>query len=588
MYAPSHDEIARLAYSYWQARHGQGGSACEDWLRSGAGVEAATAISARGAMSRVLACVVLAAAAVVPARSDTPGPQTLTFVSSVDDSEQPYALYLPRSLDPGKKYPVVISLHSEDSNHRLNLLQVLGQASRTLEGGRFSLLYAHPLDIDFIVACPLARGAMEYTGIAETDVYDLLADLQRRFPVDQDRVYLTGVSMGGGGALRLALTRPDVWAAVAPVCPAPVPEIGELVENAFNLPVRLFQGEQDPVTPAAAARLWQRRLLDVGVAADYFEYPAVRHNAWDFAYKDGAVFHWFDQFRRNRYPQRVRFVTESFRYASAYWVRVDALTPGTEASIDARQSGDGQVQVETHNLDGFTLSPDHPVTIVTIDGTALRVKPGSLSFRKQAGRWIVGRAVPSGKRPGLEGPIAAAVSEQHIYVYGTAGDPSPAELDFRRRQAETAAHWSSSRESLMLSFPVKADIAVTDEDLDSHSLVLFGTRETNSVIARFAGRLPLALSAGAADYGLLFIAALGKHYALVSSGLPWWTDFEDAGRPVDPYTPARYAELATFGDYVVFKGSLAHVVAEGRFDREWKLPADAVAKIAATGTVIVK
>ena len=540
-------------------------------------------------MIRFLVLAVVAVAAAQPVLSDTPRSQTLTFVSSVDASEQPYALYLPKSFEPGKKYPVVISLHSEDSNHRLSLLQVLGQTSRAAEGGRFSLLYAHPLpDIDFIVACPLARGAMGYTGIAETDVYDLLADLQRRFPVDEDRVYLTGVSMGGAGALRLALTRPDVWAAVAPVCPGPVPEVSALAPNALNLPVRLFQGEQDPVTPVASSRLWQRRLLDVGVAADYLEYPAVRHNAWDFAYKDGGVFNWFGQFRRNRYPRRVRFVTESYRYASAYWVRVDALTPGTEASIDARQSSDGGVQVETHDLEGFTLSPDGPVTTVTIDGAAIRVKPGSLSFHRQAGRWMTGRAAPSGKRPGSEGPIAAAVSERHIYVYGTAGDPTAAELDFRRQTAETAARWSSPRESLQLSFPVKADSTVTGQDLDSASLVLFGTRETNSLIARFADRLPLALSVGAADYGLLFIADVGKHYALVSSGLPWWTGFEDAGRPVDPYVPARYAELATFGDYLVFKGSLAHVVVEGRFDREWKLPADAAAKIAATGTVTVK
>jgi poly(3-hydroxybutyrate) depolymerase len=540
-------------------------------------------------MSRFFVLSAVALAAVLPVRSEPPRTQTLAFVSSVDESEQPYALYLPKSFEAGKKYPAVISLHSEDSNHRLNLLQVLGQTGRAAEGGRFSLLYARPLpDIDFIVASPLARGAMGYRGISESDVYDLLADLERRFPVDQDRIYLTGVSMGGGGALRLALTRPDVWAAVAPVCPPPIPEIGALALNALNLPVRLSHGEQDPVTPVASSRLWQRRLLDVGVAADYLEYPAVRHNAWDFAYKDGAVFQWFGQFRRNLYPQRVRFVTESYRYAAAYWVRVDALTPGVEAFIDARQSGAGEVQVETRNLDGFTLSPDRLVTTVMIDGALIPIKPGSLSFRKQAGRWVAGTAARSGKRPGLEGPISAAVSERHIYVYGTAGDPSAAELEFRRQTAETAARWSSPRESVRLSFPVKADSAVTAEELNSDSLVLFGTRETNSLIARFADRLPLALSAGAADYGLLFIAALGSHYALVSSGLPWWTDFEDAGRPLDPYAPARYGELATFGDYVVFKGSVAHVVAEGRFDRDWKLPADRAARIAATGAVIAK
>jgi hypothetical protein len=161
-------------------------------------------------------------------------------------------------------------------------------------------------------------------------------------------------------------------------------------------------------------------------------------------------------------------------------------------------------------------------------------------------------------------------------------------LNFRRKEAETAAAWSTPRERLQLSLLVKADAEVTPEDLDRNDLVVFGTRETNSLIARFADRLPLALAAGAADYGLLFIADLGKHYALVSSGLPWWAGFEDSGRSIDRYAPARYGELATFGDYIVFRGSVREVVAEGRFDRNWKLPPEAAAKMAAAGIVTVR
>ena len=62
-----------------------------------------------------------------------------------------------------------------------------------------------------------------YANLLASDLFDLLADLQKRFPVDPDRIYLTGVSMGGSAVLRLALTHPDLWAAVAPVCPAPLP-----------------------------------------------------------------------------------------------------------------------------------------------------------------------------------------------------------------------------------------------------------------------------------------------------------------------------------------------------------------------------
>jgi len=538
---------------------------------------------------KILAIFAVSAVSAVGFAQTLPtGPQVVTFRSAVDDSNQPYALYVPPNLEPSRKYPLVISLHAEDSSPQICLLRLFGQTNRLADGSLAPLRFFRGRDVDFIVACPLARGTMGYRGIAERDVYDVLADVKRRLPVDEDRIYLTGVSMGGAGALRMALTRPDVWAAVALVTPTPVTGLEPLVGNAVNLPVRLFQGTLDPMVPAESSRLWQRRLLDVGVATEYFEYPTGRHNAWDYAYKDGAIFEWFAQFRRNRFPERVQLVTTSYHYASAYWVRMDGLTPGTPASIDARQSGKAQVKVETYNLDGFTLALDHPVTTVVIDGSPLQVAPAAtVSFHKKADRWIKGGEPAGGKGLGSEGPIAAAAAGRHLYVYGTLGGASPDELENRRKVAERAATWSTERESLQVKFKVKADQDVTPEDLDE-DLVLFGNRETNSLIAKFADRLPLELSPGAADYGLLFIAPLGKHYVLVNSGLSWWTDAEEARRALEQYEPRPMAELESFGDYILFKGSLAHVIAEGRFDRNWKLPVSDAAKMTATGAVAVR
>jgi fermentation-respiration switch protein FrsA (DUF1100 family) len=528
----------------------------------------------------------LSLAPAVPAQT---GPRMLSFHSSVDDSDQPYALYVPPSFAPEKQYPLVISLHAEQTNERLNLRQVFGLLNRFGDLPAADLRYFRlAKDRGFIVACPFARGTMGYEGIAEQDVYDVVSDVERRYPVDRDRVYLTGISMGGGGALRLALTRPDLWAAVAPVSPAFVPGTEDLAANALDLPIRVYQGEQDPFTPAEGAREWQSRLLDAGVESDYIEYPGVRHNAWEMAYRNGAVFDWFAKFRRERFPPRVHLLTRSYRYASAYWVRIDGLTPGVLASIDARNAS-GRVQVETRNLEGFTLTPGRPLVSVSIDGAVLRVRPAaSYSFEKKSGRWRAGEFVPSGKRPGAEGPIAAAVTGWQIYVYGTLGARAAAELDSRRKIAETAANWSTSRAPLRLSLPVKADKDVTAEDIATADLVLFGNRDTNSLIARFAPLLPLALHPDAADYGLLFVAPGPSHYLLVSSGLPWWTGADDCDRGGYQFAPPQLRLLSSFGDYILFKGSLADVVAEGRFDGNWKVASDSSAKMLATGTVTIQ
>ena len=525
------------------------------------------------------------------------GPQVLTFHSDVDDSDQPYAIYVPRTYDPARKYPLVVSLHGAGSNHRLDLRRVFGKGNLPGESEAHAARYFPPWnDIGFIVASPLARGTMGYQGIAEKDIYDVFDDVKQRFSIDEERVYLTGLAMGGGGALWLALTRPDVWAAVAAVCPTPPPGTEELAPNAINLPVRLFQGALDPLVPVQSTRQWNSLLQQTGAQVDYTEYPRVRHNSWDSAYKDEAIFEWFSQFHRNRYPERVRFVTESYKYGSAYWVRLDGLTPGVLASIDARFAGVNRLVIETHNLKGFTLKiTDHPSYVVakplsiSIDGQTIR--PGRThSFSKGASGWQPSpyRIGAGDKRPGVEGPISEAISAKHIYVYGTAGSPDIEELEKRRQAALQAAHWSNPPEALKFNFRVAADTEASGRDLETENLILFGTRETNHVIARLAPGLPIALSPSAADFGLVFVYPTNGHYVLINSGLPWWTSMDEAGFAGPSFVPLSYRILLSLGDYVLFKGSLENVVVSGRFDNAWRIPAADAGKLRASGAVEIK
>lgn len=500
-------------------------------------------------------------------------PKLLDFVSNVDGTLQRYALYVPADFDAAKTYPLVVSLHSEESTHLLNYRQLLGTAARFSRVDPLDpRIYPVAREVEAIVAFPFARGTVGYRGIAESDVYQMLAEVEAHYKIDLDRVYLTGISMGGAGALWYGLTRPDVWAGVAALAPSGIPDAADLARNALDLPMRLFQGADDPIVAAQGTRDWQRRFEDAGIKVRYFEYPGVRHDVWNSAYKEGAVFDWFAGLKRERYPERVRFVTSSYQYPSAYWVRIDGLTPGTPASIDARREG-AEIAVTTANVEAFTLTPASAPGVVNVDGQSIRLRAGApLSFVRAGGQWRAGKFSSQGKRAGLEGPIAAAFGGGQIYVYG----------EGNRALAERAAKWPT------LEFRVLADSEVTPADLNESNVILFGTAQTNKLIGRFADRFPIALNPGAADYGLLFLAPIGAHYAVVSSGMPWWTGAEEVNRGGDRFAPEPYRLLETFGDYVLFKGSLAHVVAEGRFDRDWRVPAEAAAKMRATGTVTVK
>ena len=289
----------------------------------------------------------------------------------------------------------------------------------------------------------------------------------------------------------------------------------------------------------------------------------MKHNSWDYAYKDAAIFDWFAKFRRVRYPDRIRFVSSAFKYNSAYWVALDGLTPGAEASIDAKFTGINQLEITTNNLDAFTLSlvrhpkysPARPVSI-GIDGQILKLKPrDALSFSKKDNGWIASRfePQPGDKRPGAEGPLSEAIASRHVYIYGTGGTPAAEELQTRRETAEHAADWTGMAGRLAASLPVHADKQMEDIEAECGNLILFGTKETNSVIARLASHLPMELNAGAADYGLVFVAAAGNHHVLVNSGLPWWTGAEHVKAPHFEFIRPPATVLTRFGDYVLFK-----------------------------------
>lgn len=546
---------------------------------------------------------VLAAAYMTFAQQLPSGPQVVTFHSDADDTEQPYGLYIPKNYDPNKKYPLVIMLHGAGSNHRLSLRRVFGKSNANgetdVEASRY---FPEWKDVDYIVASPLARGTMGYQGIAEKDVYDVLADVKKRFNIDEDRTYLTGLSMGGGGTLYIGLTRPDIWAALAPVCPAPPTGTDAYVPNALNIPMQFFHGDQDQAVNVNVSRDWVKKLKELGTNVSYQEYPGVNHDSWVNAYRDGYIFTWFDQFKRNRFPDRVRFSSSRYKYNQAYWVTLDQFTSGTTASIDVHFTAPNELTITTQALEAFTLSlQDHPKFVsgqplhVIINGgkkQKITITGNSLSMSLAAGKWIAGSIQKNAgtKQKGIEGPLSEAFSNRHIYVYGTGGNATPEEVNQRRLIAEEAANWSQYRNAFLgrvMFFPrVVADYEVRPSDLESCNLILFGTKETNSLIQKYSDRLPLQLQPTAtATHGLFYIFPIDGHYVAISSGIPWWTGQSAQGFR---WMPAAALRLQDFKDFLLFKETSTSIVAEGNFNSQWKVQDSELKKLTESGAVIIK
>lgn len=511
--------------------------------------------------------------AALAAQTAPAGPRILTFYSPADDTDQPYAVYVPQGYSAGKAWPLVVSLHGAFSNHRVNLRRVFGQGNRDGETDAEAMRYFPPLPaVPYLVASPLARGTMGYRGLAERDVWAMLDDVKRRFRIDEDRVYLTGLSMGGGGTLELGLKYPDVWAAIVPLCPVP-PHFGEdHAGNVLNVPVYFHHGVDDKVVPVGVTRQWSKLMREAGARVEVKEYPGVQHNVWDFAYRDADLFKWLGQHRRVRFPERVYYATDDPQRTKAYWVKGITFAPGVKARIKARLEGRNVVAVETVGVDGFELDLEgHPgyrksqPAVVKVNGEVHEFAAGApLRVGTVREAWAEARQVTSGR---------------HVYVYGTADNPPPAERMRRREAAARAADWIGGGRRLNYFPRVLADREVRPADLEGN-LILFGNGQTNQVVAKLGERAPLRLREGKhADHGLVYAVPGEKPgtVVVVNEGLPWWQGGERIPRGGYGFLPLQHRILMSIDEFLLFRGTVAEVVAEGFLaQQKVKLPAEVV------------
>ena len=124
----------------------------------------------------------------------------------------------------------------------------------------------------------------------------ILRDFVARHPVDMDRIYLTGLSMGGYGAFDLAARRPDWFAAVAPVCGG---GHEETAARFAGVPMSIWHGDKDRAVPVRRSREFAMEMRDLGLEVEYHELPGVGHDAWTTAYGDEGCLEWMFAQRRN-------------------------------------------------------------------------------------------------------------------------------------------------------------------------------------------------------------------------------------------------------------------------------------------------
>lgn len=220
-----------------------------------------------------------------------------------------YLVLSPLNVEEGKQYPLLLFLHGagERGNNVEKLLPHLPtQMARKEWRERFPCYMVIPQCRNGEQWVDQPWSEKESVPMAETPTDQMLmamAVLDRSLetlPVDRSRVYLTGLSMGGFGAWELAMRRPDLFAAVAPVCGG-----GDETQAARlkNVPIWAAHGDADTVVWPVRSRTMVEAIRKAGGNVKYTEYPGVGHNSWTRFYGDpDGVLPWM--FQQVRKPTR--------------------------------------------------------------------------------------------------------------------------------------------------------------------------------------------------------------------------------------------------------------------------------------------
>jgi predicted esterase len=273
----------------------------------------------------------------------------LTYFSRIDQTEQPYRVYVPSSYEGQRPIPCVIAMHGTGGNE-----SSLFEDKRLPPGTLGRVAEKHGV----LMVSPHGRGTTEYRGIGENDIFCVLAEVRKRYRIDGERIYLTGQSMGGTGAAYLGLHHPDLFAAVAPLAPAY--SFPWLAANLQHVPSWWIQGAKDAGFYLVGAAVGIDRMRALGGPVKYDLIPDEEHPAGLKRIDD--VVGWLKGHQRVAHPRDYVFEVDTPLHGRAYWTAVDAIaTPGKVATVRAKAEGDRRVRLDLENVASLAFFPDAAV-----------------------------------------------------------------------------------------------------------------------------------------------------------------------------------------------------------------------------------
>ena len=216
-----------------------------------------------------------------------------------------YRIYLPEDLDPQQKYPLLLFFHGAGERGDDNRRQLA-------HGVKSIMSYVRKNDEPPILIAPQCPAEMQWVNtpwdadshtMPEFPSYpmrlsiELLQQTIEEQPVDANRIYVTGLSMGGFGAWDIIQRKPELFAAAVPICGG---GDARLAASIKEIPIWTFHGGRDDVVQTKRSRVMIEAIKKAGGSPRYTEYENMGHGVWGRAYRDDEVLKWLFEQEKKR------------------------------------------------------------------------------------------------------------------------------------------------------------------------------------------------------------------------------------------------------------------------------------------------
>jgi predicted peptidase len=192
-------------------------------------------------------------------------------------------LYLPKDYDQKESWPLLLFLHGAgERGNNLDLVKKHGPP-KLIEAGK---------GFPFIVVSPQCPNDHWWEPV---ELAALLDEIVEKHKIDQDRIYVTGLSMGGFGTWSLAVHQPKRFAALVPICGGGEPIVTLLFPK---IPVWVFHGAKDFVVPIERSEKMVEAMKKFGGNVKFTVYPEAGHDSWTESYANPELYEWLLQQKR--------------------------------------------------------------------------------------------------------------------------------------------------------------------------------------------------------------------------------------------------------------------------------------------------